>query len=218
MEEYFDYDVTKYPFVTLIQELFAHDLQLLHELPNAEYSFFSTPGNDSDTIFHKLFYDRMRSGWKDFTNTYVRFIRECIAPISGNTGEIIYQTWPSFRVHLPGNVAVGGWHKDSDYHHPPGEVNFIVAITPMFESNATIAEREPGTLDFRHFTMTPGQIVKFNGNQCLHGNLPNTTGKTRVSFDFRILSADSYNPSHDLTSLSRGNKFLIGHYYQRMSL
>ena len=218
MERYFNYNNTRYQFVALISDLFGHDLQLLHELLDTEYSFFSEPGKDSDTIFHRKFYDKMRSGWSEFVDTYARFIRERIAPIIDAKDEIIYQTWPSFRVHLPGNVAVGGWHKDSDYNHPLGELNFVVAITPMFESNATIAERTPGALDFHHFTMKPGQIVMFDGNQCIHGNLPNTTGKTRVSFDFRVLPSACYNPDHDLTSLSKGNKFLIGHYYQRISL
>jgi hypothetical protein len=218
MEKYFSYDVARYQFVALINELFRHDLQLLHQLSDTEYAFFAEPGKDSDTIFHQKFYNKLRSGWKEFVDTYELFIRERIAPIMGSKDGLIYQTWPTLRVHLPGNVAVGGWHRDRDYNHPPGEINFVVAITPMFESNAIVAERNPGALDFCHFTMAPGQLAMFDGNQCIHGNLPNTTGKTRVSFDFRVLPTECYNPDHQLTSLSTGNRFLVGHYYQHMSL
>ena len=155
--------------------------------------------------------------WKykrlDFEETYKNFIRDEISQIVGADDKIVFQKWPSFRVHLPGNVAVGGWHRDFDYNHPEGEINFILAITPMFESNATISESEPGKMDFRQFTINPGQIVKFNGNKCIHGNLPNTTGKTRVSLDFRVMKYENYNNRHLLTSLSKNNKFLIGDYY-----
>ena len=219
MEKYYDYDIEKYNFVSLFQELFGRqDLQSLHLDLDKEYDFFSEPGSDSDTKFHRVFYDKMRSGWPEFLEKYQLFIKEFVAPLVGAKGELIYQKWPSFRVHLPNNVAVGGWHKDGDYNHPSGEINFIVAVTKMFESNTTIAESEPGKMDFRQFVLEPGQVVRFNGNQCIHGNLPNMTGVSRVSFDFRVMLPDSYDDSHKLKSLSKGNKFLIGHYYEVMKI
>jgi len=219
METYTDYDLKKFDFVSLFQTLFnRNDLQYLHEDLEREYDFFGKPGKDSDTLFHQIFYNKMRSGWPEFVYMYQRFIKEVIIPLMGAEKEIIYQKWPSFRVHLPGNVAVGGWHKDADYNHPPGEINFIVPVTSMFESNTTIAESSPGKMDFHQFEASPGQLIRFNGNQCLHGNLPNKTGNTRVSFDFRVLFPKDYSPEHRLTSLSKGNKFLIGHYYEVMKL
>lgn len=219
MEKYHDYDLGKYNFVSLFQELFGRkDLENLHLDLDKEYEFFSSPGSDSDTKFHKVFYDKMRAGWPEFLNLYNLFMKTNIAPLMGATDKLIYQKWPSFRVHLPNNVAVGGWHKDGDYNHPTGEINFILPLTNMFESNATIAESEPGRMDFRQLTSIPGQVVQFNGNQCIHGNLPNRTGVTRVSFDFRAMLPERYNTAHELTSLSKGNKFLIGHYYEVLEL
>ena len=219
MEKYHDYDLEKYGFVSLFEELFGRkDLDNLHLDLDKEYEFFSQPGSDSDTKFHTVFYDKMRAGWPEFLKLYKLFIKDVIAPITGATDELIYQKWPSFRVHLPNNVAVGGWHKDGDYNHPTGEINFILTLTKMFESNATIAESEPGTMDFRQLALDPGQVVQFNGNQCIHGNLPNRTGVTRVSFDFRVMLPEQYNAAHELTSLSKGNKFLIGHYYEVMKV
>jgi len=219
MEKYYDYSVDDYQFVEAISGLFdCGNLQYLHEMHIDEYEFFDKPGKDSDTIFHQKFYNKMRSGWPEFLELYQKFIREFIAPITNAKDQLIYQKWPTFRVHLPNNVAVGGWHKDSDYNHPLGETNFILALTPMFESNTTIAESEPGKMDFHQLELMPGQIVRFNGNQCTHGNLPNKTGVTRVSFDFRIMMPEDYNSNYRLTSLSKGNKFLIGHYYEVMEI
>jgi len=59
---------------------------------------------------------------------------------------------------------------------------------------------------------------QFDGNRCIHGNLPNRTGVTRVSFDFRVMRYEDYDSTHSLTSLSKGNKFIIGDYYQLMEL
>jgi hypothetical protein len=219
MEKYYDYDLEKYDFPSLFQTLFNRsDLENLHEDLEHQYEFFSAPGKDSDTKFHRVFYDKMRAGWPEFLELYQRFIKETIVPIVGVTDSLIYQKWPSFRVHLPNNVAVGGWHKDGDYHHPAGEINFILALTSMFESNTTITESLPGKMDFHQLELEPGQFVRFNGNECVHGNLPNKTGATRISFDFRVMLPENYDATHNLTSLSKGNKFLIGHYYEELKL
>lgn len=213
MEKYYSYDRDQFKFVELVTELFEQNLDELHLSTQESYAFFGSPGSDSETEHHKRFYDKMRDGWPEFLQSYKSLITNFIAPIVGAQGSIIYQKWPTFRVHLPGNVAVGGWHRDCDYNHPPNEVNFIVALTPMFESNSTITEGTPGKLDFRQLTLSPGQLVMFNGNQCLHGNLPNTTGKTRVSFDFRVVLRENYNEDEAKKSLSKGKKFIVGDYY-----
>jgi len=216
----YQYNIEKYNFVSLLEDLFGVDegLQQLHTLLDKQYDLLNTPGQDSDTVFHNIFYDKMRSSWPEFLNLYDDFIKNVIAPIVGTKDKIIYQTWPSFRVHLPNNLAVGGWHADGDYNHPKGEKNFIVALTPMFESNTTISETSPGKKDFRQIEIEPGGFAQFNGNQCMHGNLPNRTGVTRVSFDFRVMKCEDYNSEHNLLSLSKGNKFIIGDYYELMEL
>tara|TARA_A100000164_G_scaffold100647_1_gene88011 strand:+ start:253 stop:921 length:669 start_codon:yes stop_codon:yes gene_type:complete len=218
-EKTYDYEQEKFQFQKLFEHLFrTKDLQKLHLKKEEKYDLFTAPGNDSDTIYHKIFYDKMRSGWPEFLSTYKKFIKEFIAPQIQARKSIIYQRWPSFRVHLPENVAVGGWHCDGDYNHPPGEMNFILALTPMFESNTTILESSPGKRDFHQLELKPGQVFYFNGNQCMHGNLPNRTNVTRVSFDFRVLLPEDYDKSYQLTSLSKNNKFLIGEYYEIMEL
>ncbi len=218
MEKYYNYDLKKYNFVELINGLFdCENLSNLH-LGNFEYELFDNPKLDSETIYHKKFYDKMRSGWPEFVDTYKIFIKDIISKKVGAKSSLIYQKWPTFRVHLPNNIAVGGWHRDRDYNHPPGEINFIVALTKMFESNTTIVESTPGKMDFHQIEMNPGMICQFDGNNCLHGNLPNKTGVARVSFDFRVMLPQDYNDQQVKSSMTRNNKFLIGHYYEEMKL
>ena len=219
MIQKYSYSIERYRFIQLISELYGNiDLQYLHDHSDERYDVLFEPGKDSDTVYHKIFYDKMRDGWPEMLETYRDFVREVVAPTLGLTQKLLYQKWPTFRVHLPNNVAVGGWHRDLDYNHPKGEINLIVAITPMFESNTTIAEATPGKMDFRQIDMVQGEFTRFNGNQCLHGNLPNKTGVTRVSFDFRVLDPKDYNSEHSKTSLSRRSKFVVGDYYEEMSL
>ncbi len=219
METYHNYNIKKYDFISLLQELFeCNDLQYLHNLNSDKLSSFKPVGFDSDTFFHSIFYEKMRSGWPEFINLYESLIRDFIAPCLGIKDKIVYQKWPTFRVHLPNDTAVGGWHCDSQYNHPPKEVNFILALTEMFESNTTIVESSPGKKDFHQVELKPGEIFQFNGNECMHGNLPNKTGLTRVSFDFRVLKFEDYSPNYSGVSLSKKNKFLIGEYYNLCEL
>ncbi len=214
MNEIFNYNVDEYPFISLISKLFnKKDLDNLHQQSNESYRYFNEPTKDSDTEFHKVFYDKMRSGWSDFLDTYKNFVYNFVEPKVGNS--IIYQKWPTFRVHLPNNMAVGAWHIDSDFNHPEGEINFILPITKMFESNTVIAESEPGLRDFKQIELDPGELFMFNGNKCLHGNLPNRTGKTRVSLDFRVLPEKYYHPEKNKSSITTNTKFTLDNYYDK---
>ena len=214
-EKKFAYDLGKYNFVSMMQDLFsAPDLSSLHEQSKEEYKLFVSPKVDSDTEFHNTVYDKLRQGWPEFIESYKLFIKQEIKPnIETNLG-LIYQKWPTFRFNLPDNVAVGGWHTDQEYNHPPNEINYIVPLTRMFESNATIVESAPGKKDFHQIECVPGEYVRFNGNECMHGNIPNRTGVTRVSFDFRIMRLEDYDDSLDNSSLTMGKKYRIGGYYE----
>ena len=102
----FKYNKEQYPFVQLIWELFGCcKLDELHTKWETEYGLFDKPSEDSDTVYHKVFYDRMREGWEEFLNVYKIFINDFVRKQIGQP--IIYQKWPTFRVHLPDNLAVG---------------------------------------------------------------------------------------------------------------
>ena len=88
----------------------------------------------------------------------------------------------------------------------------------MFDSNCTWVESVPGLRDFQPMQMKYGEYAIFDGNRCMHGNKPNMTGRTRVSFDFRVMPYDKYEEmvqSKKIKSSATANRqFLIGQYYK----
>jgi len=211
----YNYDIEKYNFSKIVKELFVCDT--LHKLHNKlpsdiQYKELHKIGEDNKTWFHKTFYKPINEGDSNFQRLYDKFIVEVISKFI-NEKNFLYQKTPTFRVHAPENIAVGGWHRDSDYNHPTEEINFIVPLTKAYGTNTIWAESVPGLKDFRPFIMDVGDIVQFDGNKCVHGNKANTTGVTRVSFDFRVIPFSVYKPDPSLKSIVVGKKFLMGDYY-----
>ena len=166
------YDIKKYPIRKLVCEALGYEeLEKLHEHYN---SAPFTMENNSNTEVHDRFYDKLRAGWSEFHTTYDRFVEEIVVPIYGSR-EFIYQALPTFRVHLVGNWVVPEFHYDSQpiYNHPEGEINFQIAVTDMFGTNATWSESVPGLGDFAPMEMNQGEFVIFNGNKCRDGNMIN---------------------------------------------
>ena len=224
---YYHYDVEKYPFAKLVEELFESELTELHTLKKTTSSELHTNDNDDQTFFHDKFYSRLDSGWPEFTEAFDSFVKDIICPVLG-VKEIIVQKGPSFRVQLPNNIAVGGnegdlpekygWHRDSDvnYNHPKSERNFLVPLTPAGDTASVWIEHYEGSNTFSPAIMRVGEFFRFNGATCVHGNKPNETGKTRVSFDFRVVLPDEYDPTFENKSKSGKQRFVIGGYYKRV--
>ena len=211
-----NYDVDKYKFRELVLSVFDVDrLDQIHtlkpELCAGELFDFT---NETKTFFHESFYKKLNSGWLEFVDSYHSFIRDNVSQLV-EEGSFVFQTTPSFRVHIPNNKAISLWHYDSDseHKHPSGELNFQIPLTKTFETNATWIETSPGEKDFAPIEMEYGQYAQFNGNKCTHGNKINKTGITRVSFDFRVLPYDKYNPDYKATTGDIGKRFVIGEYY-----
>ena len=213
----YKYDTHKYNFAEMIKDLFGvTDLQLLHKErkdlhPNKILIF----DNESKTKYHNKFYSKMNKGWPQLENAYDLFIKNEITKYVQE--DFIYQYMPSFRVHLPNDKAIHKWHFDSDvdHLHPEWEINFQVALTEMYDTQATWVEAVPGLKKYMPMEMSYGEFYIFNGNKCTHGNKENISGKTRVSFDFRILPKSKYNPSL-VESVTAKKKFLLGDYYKEI--
>lgn len=203
-----------FPFHKLVMEMFDCDnLMMLHEKAPQEYAM-AEAGFDQGTYFHRHFYECIEKS-PAFLNMYREFVHETLARTDSWSDEFVYQRIPTFRVHLPNNKAVGGRsHKDADYNHPIGEMNYLVPLTPMEGTSSVFIESQPGLKDFHFITLRPGQMWQFDGNQCEHGNLPNVTGWTRVSFDFRIISKVDLERSNAGRSISHGMRFVEGEYYE----
>lgn len=215
-ERYFTrkYDLDKYPFVTVVNDLFkGAPLNDIHTLSSDKYDEQFKVGMDSSTVFHTIFYDKYRSGWPELQHLYEKFVSEYVSPEYED--DFMYQSFPTFRVHLSGNVAVGAFHNDAQFDHPKGEINYIIPLTNSNKTASVWVESEPGKGDFDDIIMQVGELVKFNGNELTHGNKINETNKTRVSMDFRILPISKYDESNMQESITRKTKFKEGAYYKR---
>lgn len=133
----------------------------------------------------------------------------------------MFQRAPGLRISTPSSEALGKMHCDRDYHHQPAEINFWVPLTSTAGNNSLWVESEPNKGDFAPLTMRYGQVCRFFGNQCRHLTYPNNSNSTRVSFDFRVVSAAS--GGHDPRFRSgqrRGpkanfvNAFDVGGFYE----
>jgi hypothetical protein len=197
------YDLERFDFVSAVKDaLGADDLQALR------HDEILSRGTDQHTELHRTFYAR----FAQMGRLYREFVAEMARRVF--TGRpIYYQSVPTFRVQFPDNVAVGEFHRDRDYHHQQGEINFWVPVTPAFGTNTVWIEAEG--FDYLPQRLGPGQVLIFDGVNLLHGNQVNTTGVSRVSFDFRIIAQDAFRPM-DALSVSAGKRMIVGDYWSRL--
>lgn len=206
------YDTNKFNFKHQVESLF--DIQEL-SLLNEDTAIFKRE-TDQSTKYHKLFYDWART--EEFKSLYTNFISEVVYP-SYNT-PIVYQTIPTFRIAYINNIAVGEFHKDKHYRdvswaESVKEDNFFLPFTDAFDTNTIWVESKENLGDYSPMNCKYGEVIKWDGSNLTHGNKINTTGKTRVSVDFRVISYENYQPS-DRGSINMKTKFEIGGYYTLM--
>ena len=171
-----EYRLEDFPFSKVVAEaLYVDDLAdlAMDMLPRRTWQ------TDQESPWHELFYSRFDLLWRSL---FERFVHEVVAPLVSEP--CYYQAKPTFRVHLPGNVAVGEFHTDAQYHHPQGETSWWVPLTPAFESCSVWIAGDGG---YCAPSLVPGQMIVFDAVNRRHGNLVNETGQARVSFDFRTL-------------------------------
>ena len=212
------YDIKKYKFIEYVENLFQSELNNLHNIQKQEYKLLTEVGKDSNTEFHKKFYNRLDEGW-EIQDEYEKFIKNEVLPFLG-LNEAMVQKFPTFRVMLPNNVAILFNHHDSQelYNHPIGEINFIMGLTNMYDTNTVNVEMMPRFDKYEKILLNAGETICFNGNLCNHNNEINKTGKTRVSFDFRILPLNYYDDNYNKYSASTNTKYIEGAYYKRMKI
>jgi hypothetical protein len=91
-------------------------------------------------------------------------------------------------------------HPRSNTHtdkRQPQEINCWLPVTPVDGTNSLWAESAPGKKDFAPFKCEgPGEAVLFHGSQCEHYTLPNFSGRTRVSIDFRIIPGGAFEENY----------------------
>ncbi|MFI6173447.1 hypothetical protein ACIBCN_42180 [Nocardia sp. NPDC051052] len=201
------YDMRKYPFDQLMRtHLGVEALEDLHEYHNAPRL---TSENEQATDLHRLLY---KIG-QEFYDVYTRFVADWVRPLFGEG--LVYQSRPNFRFQLPGDVAVAEWHRDSDVGHHASETNIWIPLTTVNERNCVWLESAHGARDFKPAVVSVGSALIFKATDLLHGNVKNTSGRTRVSFEFRVIKASEYQ-DRDEVSVNLSKRFAVGDYFERM--
>ena len=203
-----DYDASEFDFsrrvAGLLGVLRLEDLHLGTHFP------LFTRETDQSTPFHAAFYEV----FDELAPLYHRFVRDFVGPLFDE--DICYQRVPTFRVHLPGNVAVGQFHRDSAYNHPDGELDFWLPLTDVWASNTVWVANDNESDDCMPVPMRIGQVLTFDAVNRQHGNVVNDTGTTRVSFDFRVIPMSRYH-SNDRKTINTGMRLVIGEYFTLLS-
>lgn len=191
MTEVYRYDLQDYPFPDLLRDILCvRDLDRMYGEVDAgvDWSIYKTM--EASPHYERLRAALLGEDGRDFRALYHRFIAERIRPDFAEP--ILYQACPTIRLLFADAGGEPRFHRDSDYGHDPAEMNYTVPLTEMFASNAIWIESETGKGDFAPIELKPGEFARFDGASLRHGAIANTTGRSRVSFDFRIVCEDRH--------------------------
>ena len=142
----------------------------------------------------------------DFRSSFESFICAQVAPhvaaACSSTSDLLRSTadgqetlWyacvPTIRVQTPSDEqATIRPHVDGMYDLPDGSINFWMPLTKLKSSSTLWVESVPGLEDFHPLA----GATRFDGRRCLHFTLPNHSGRTRVSLDFRCIPGALHEP------------------------
>jgi len=223
------------PFVPLIEQVFFNEYgytgsldnlhTILDKLPNDKkeesVKIYTIGKDDRKSVFIKSFHNFVDDS-ELFNKTYHAFMRKYVEPLFPND-KIVIQKTPNIRFSFPESAAIGkhpnetdiiGLHCDSDFGHHHTEKNFIVPVTPMFKTNSlyyepTVNSNLP-TEKYTNLVLKTDEFFQGYLNKQRHYNRINKTGKTRISYDLRVIPYSKYMEQwNDF----QGTKFELGKYY-----
>jgi hypothetical protein len=181
---------------------------------------------DRKSVFVKDFYRFIDTDYT-FLSKYIDFLKDVIKPLFDLEEKLVVQKTPNIRFHLPGCSNIGkrttdqykdiiGLHYDGEFGHPQEELNVVLPITDMFDTNSIYYETCPNSMTdvYSYPSMELKKNMFFMGylNQCKHYNKINNTAQTRVSLDFRIIPYSKFKKSENISATANMH-FDIGNYY-----
>jgi len=213
-------DTSLFPFQKHVEDFVRQKVGLrLEELhTHQDQSLFPgglvTPGQDNNTPLHEVLYSIFQQGTGEgsFLGLYRSFVRSLQAHFGC---ELVFQTKPTFRIHLPGNLSVGAYHRDSEYNHPLEEINLWVPLTRAYKTATIWMESAYDKADYQPKELEFGQFLIFD-SRLKHGNEVNREPYTRVSFDFRVIPLHLFKNPERATA-NRGKRLALGDYYDRLA-
>jgi hypothetical protein len=228
-------------FIFIMQKIyyekynFNEDLKYFHKILETEYinneqkcniQQIKLFGNDRNSVFYDDYHFFVDNN-NLFNKIYYQFIEDYVKPLYANKdNKIIVQKTPNLRISLPNLTAIGkneiedvsnniiGMHKDADFGHHEDEINFIIPITEMFETNSIYYEEKPDSnISSNEYTNLKLNVHEFfveKLNHLNHFNKINQTGVSRLSLDFRIIPYEKYMKNIEYF---KDTKFALGKYY-----
>jgi hypothetical protein len=186
----------------------------LSETDKEYYNTIPDFGKDRNSVFVKKFHEAWDTDYT-YTKLYIDFIVKYVKPLFPNETKILVQKTPNIRFHLPNCSNIGkrstdptsniiGMHSDNEFGHPSEEVNIIIPITEMYNSNSIFYQYDSGFTDLK---LNRNEFAVLKLNKLKHYNCINYTTITRVSFDTRVIPYSKYNKSVE------NSKFVPGDYY-----
>lgn len=148
----------------------------------------------------------------EFLGVYERLVEEVLCPRlkmqfqthlpDSTPTRFSYQHPPTLRIQPGGSKEFKRPHRDKEYGHQIGEINFwmpLTAYSGKMGTGATLrVESEPHAGDFKSLDIEYGTIAMFHGTLCHHDVPANASDFTRISMDFRIGIGDFYDPQWTL--------------------
>jgi hypothetical protein len=238
-----NFDISQYNFYECIYNLFNEkykfntDLNQMHLVLNTftmedKFAYLQIPEigkNDRKSVFIEDYHAYVDSH-PEFTELYKRFIIDYVKPLYPEESHILYQKTPNLRISFPLTTAIGrrpetdpdtiiiGLHNDSEFGHPPEEMNFVIPITRMYSTNSIYYEESPhSNTDYNEYScleLFENEFFQCYFNQLKHYNRINGTGNSRISLDFRIIPYSKYNANYNETSITSNKKLQLGEYFE----
>lgn len=157
----------------------------------------------------------------EFNEIYHKFVQREIMPLVTKENKLVIQKTPNIRFSIPEYSAIGqnpkddyedivGYHKDADFGHDEDEINFIVPLTAMYDSNSIYYETNIESNKFMNLKLDISQMFQGYLNQLHHYNKRNETKHTRISFDLRVMEYEKYMKKREKFA---NTKFELGKYY-----
>ncbi|CAE8592610.1 unnamed protein product [Polarella glacialis] len=148
----------------------------------------------------------------DFLAVYVRLLEEVVCPylrskISHSEPVTFYcQYPPTLRLQPGPSTDVKRLHRDAEYGHQDGEVNFWMPLSDYSKTKSTLwVESEPNADDFHPLDINIGEIAMFHGTLVRHYAPGNPSEFLRASMDFRIGVDTFFDPQWRLEGLQHSH-------------
>lgn len=193
------YDNHRFDFASLMRRLLnVDDLSMLHSDATVEEGHSLYKSMEQASLFRRMLTIMTSPESDGFYQLYRDFVKTEIAPRFDD--KILFQSRPTMRIVFANIGGEPRFHRDRDYGHDAAEVNYIVPLTDSLQSASVWVETREGADDHRPIDMHWGEYLEFNGASLSHGAVANVSGRSRVSFDFRVIPASKLSSARHIVS------------------